>query len=113
MTVLTLSEFDRQAKLLSKRYKSYPEDLAKLVASLQTNPNQGTSLGGDIYKVRMAIKSKGRGKSGGARVITYWARVQHTLVLLTTYDKSDLANLPDGKVDGLLGAAREMLAQQP
>jgi len=40
------------------------------VDSLEENPIQGEALGKDCYKIRMAITSKGRGKSGGSRVIT-------------------------------------------
>ena len=42
-----------------------------LFEELSENPILGTSLGDNCYKVRVAIKSKGKGKSGGARVITY------------------------------------------
>lgn len=46
-------------------------DLENLIISLEENPMQGDELSPGIRKIRMAITSKGRGKSGGARVITY------------------------------------------
>ncbi len=61
--------FQKQAKRLAKRYKSFPDDLQKLVDELKQNATLGTPLGGNVYKIRLAISSKNKGKSGGARVI--------------------------------------------
>ena len=63
--------FEREVKRLSKRYASLKADLANLCQQLYANPHLGTDLGGGLRKIRMAITSKGRGKSGGARVITF------------------------------------------
>ena len=68
--VETIPTFDKQVKKLSKKHKSLKSDLAKLFDSLETDPTQGINLFEDNYKIRLAIKSKGKGKSGGARVIT-------------------------------------------
>ncbi len=87
--VIPLPEFIKQLKNLAKKYPSLKTDLASLEQALQETPRQGTSLGNDCYKIRIAIKSKARGKSGGARIITCVKIVQHTVYLLTIYDKSD------------------------
>lgn len=63
-------QFEREIKRLSKKYRSIKEDYANLLESLKENPMQGADLGKGIRKVRMAISSKGKGKSSGARVIT-------------------------------------------
>ena len=63
--------FERDAKPLLKKYASLRQELATLGEELQENPMLGTPLGQDCYKIRLAIKSKGKGKSGGARIITY------------------------------------------
>lgn len=55
----------------------------------------GTSLGNDCYKIRMAITSKGKGKSGGARVITFVQIIETTIYLLSIYDKADTSNISD------------------
>lgn len=68
--VLTTSNFKTDSKNLIKKYKSLKEELLELIELLEKFPNQGTPLGNDCYKIRLAIKSKGKGKSGGARVIT-------------------------------------------
>lgn len=64
-------EFLREMKHLSKRYKSLKEDLRNFGNDLLLNPEQGVSLGNNLRKIRIAITSKNKGKSGGARVITY------------------------------------------
>lgn len=66
-----LPEFERRAKALAKKYKSFIKDYDDFLDSLEKDPYQGTSLGRGVYKTRMAIVSKGKGKSGGARVLTY------------------------------------------
>ena len=62
---------------------------------LQTEPNKGTALGNDRYKIRLAIASKGKGKSGGARVITYLAIADTEVYLLSIYDKSEQPGIGD------------------
>ena len=66
-----LDEFERGAKALRKRYPSFESDYDTFLNELEKNPYGGESLGHHTYKNRMAIASKGKGKSGGARVITY------------------------------------------
>lgn len=66
-----LPEFERRAKVLAKKYKSFVKDYECFLDSLEKDPFQGTFLGMGVYKTRMAIASKGKGKSGGARVLTY------------------------------------------
>jgi len=65
------SYFTRQLKRLVKKYPSVKKEMIRLIESLESDPQQGTPLGKDCYKIRLAITSKGKGKSGGARVITH------------------------------------------
>lgn len=90
--VRTTSCFEKSAKRLSKRYRSIKSDLGALIELLSVNPEQGVELSPGIRKIRMSIESKGRGKSGGARVITYTIHVDETsgvVYLIDIYDKSD------------------------
>lgn len=57
-------------------------------------PEAGTPLGNNLFKIRLAIKSKGKGKSGGARVITLVLHRKETIVLLTIYYKSEVSDIP-------------------
>lgn len=94
--VNTTSDFDRAAKNLVKRYRSFKTDLKELIISLELNPNQGTELSPGIRKIRMAITSKGRGKSGGARVITFTITVSEKtgrVYLIDIYDKADYSTV--------------------
>lgn len=98
-------DFARQMKRLSKRYKSIKDDYAKLLTELRANPALGVDLGHHLRKVRMSIASKGRGKSGGARVITYafiLAEVDAEIKLLTIYDKSECESLTDKELVELM-----------
>ncbi|MBP6312639.1 MAG: type II toxin-antitoxin system RelE/ParE family toxin [Flavobacteriales bacterium] len=94
--------FKREAKRLAKRYATFTDDLEDLIDTLEVNPHQGIGLGGNCYKIRLAIRSKGKGKSGGARVITCVVAVRETVYLLSIYDKSDYESLSSDRVKDLL-----------
>ena len=99
--VRTIPPFDRQAKRLAKRYASLRQDLATLIESLHHDPQQGDALGNGTYKLRVAISSKGKGKSGGARVITHLVIRQRTVYLIAIYDKSEQASLTKREITEL------------
>ena len=97
--------FEREVKRLSKRYPSLKADLGKLREELYANPQLGTDLGGGLRKIRMAITSKGRGKIGGARVITFTVvvAVEETEInLLYVYDKAERASISRKEIEELL-----------
>jgi mRNA-degrading endonuclease RelE of RelBE toxin-antitoxin system len=100
--VRTIPTFDKQAKRLAKKYKSLKNDLSNLVKDLLDNPEQGVGLGQNCYKIRLSIKSKNKGKSGGARVITHIQIVDEEIFLLSIFDKSEKENLEDNELDELL-----------
>ena len=88
--------FLTEAKRLKKRYRSLTDDLVTFRASLEQNPFQGAELYPGIRKIRMPIASKGRGKSGSARVVTANAIVaehEGRIALLTIYDKQDFSTV--------------------
>ena len=93
--VIPVEKFKKEAKRLVKKYPSLKNELNELSSLLQENPTAGTSLGNNSYKIRIAIKSKGTGKSGGARVITYVVIENKEVYLLTIYDKTDLDSVDD------------------
>ncbi len=100
--VRTIPYFDRQAKRLGRKFKSFKNDLSELFDSLETDPTQGVALGNDCYKIRVAIKSKGKGKSGGARVVNHVIAVKEDVYLLTVFDKSEKENISDKELQKLL-----------
>lgn len=100
--------FLAEAKRLKKRYRSFNDDLEDFKKRLQENPFQGAELCPGIRKIRMSIKSKGRGKSGGARVITANAIIaehEGRIALLTIYDKEDTSTV---KLNVIKQMAREL-----
>ena len=76
-----------------------------MIEILRVTPQQGTRLGRDCYKIRLAIASKNKGKSGGARVVTCVKVIGQTVYLLTIFDKADRENLAEGELDALLAEA--------
>lgn len=100
--IYTTDYFDKELKKLSKKYPSLKEDFKALILLLKEEPFQGQALGKDCFKIRMAITSKGRGKSGGSRVITCVKIVSKSVFLLSIYDKSNKESISDKELDKLL-----------
>ena len=105
--------FKAEAKPLLKKYHSLPADLLKLQKQLSETPRLGLSLGGDVYKIRLKITSKGKGKSGGARVISMIetfivgyaepiSEEQINVNLISIYDKADVGNISDKELKNLI-----------
>ena len=113
VTVKITKSFSSAAKPLLKKYHSLSKDLFNLEKELIVTPRLGTSLGQDAYKIRLKISSKGKGKSGGARVISF---VETTLIsitekisdeeitvnLITIYDKANVDNISDKELKELI-----------
>lgn len=69
---------------------------------LEVNPQQGTPIGNDCFKIRLAISSKGKGKSGGGRIITHVQVNKNRVFLVSIYDKAEQDNLNDKELLELL-----------
>lgn len=96
ITVSVSDDFAKETKRLAKKYPSFKQDYKEFLDSIKENPLQGDEITKNIRKIRMAIKSKGKGKSGGARVITFniLTDVQNgQVVLLLIYDKEDASTV--------------------
>lgn len=93
--VIPIDKFKKEAKRLIKKYPSLRNELVELNVLLLTNPTVGTSLGNNACKIRISIKSKATGKSGGARIITYVVTENKEIYLLTIYDKGELDTIDD------------------
>ena len=103
--IKTAKSFDKEIKRLGKRYASIADDYAKLLLEISANPHLGTGLGGGLRKIRMAITSKGKGKSGGARVITFTVVVaveESEINLLYIYDKAERSSISKKEIEELL-----------
>ncbi|MDR3250071.1 MAG: type II toxin-antitoxin system RelE/ParE family toxin [Tannerella sp.] len=97
---LVTRRFDRSYKKLKKKYASLQSDLKQFKKDFAENHEMGTDLGGGFRKIRIAIQSKGKGKSGGARIITYELCLKAedgVIVLVDIYDKSEKETLNDSE----------------
>ena len=100
--IKTTSVFERQAKRLVKKFSSLKEEIQELIKELKEEPEKGTSIGNNCYKIRLGIASKRKGKSGGARVIIHVVFKDGIVYLLSIYDKSELENLTDSEILDLI-----------
>ncbi|WP_455668885.1 type II toxin-antitoxin system RelE/ParE family toxin [Phocaeicola sp.] len=99
------SRFKKAFKQLRKKYHSLDKDLESLITELEQNPTTGSDLGNGVHKVRMAISDKGKGKSHGARIITYTAVIsveEGVITLLTIYDKADQSTITEKEISSLV-----------
>ena len=97
--------FEKEVKRLAKRYPSLKSDIKALRDEILANPTAGTDLGGGLRKIRMRIASKGKGKSGGARVITFTVVVaveETEIILLYIYDKAERESVSAHEIEALL-----------
>jgi hypothetical protein len=104
--IIVTDNFKREAKPLLKKYSSLRHELEVLQKSLIEAPRMGARIAENVYKIRIAVKSKGRGKSGGLRIITFvWEVSQEdaiTIFLASVYDKSDEENISDKDLERII-----------
>jgi len=101
-SIETTETFRKEAKKLIKKYPSLKIELIKLNNNLEQNPFSGIHLGNDIYKIRIAIASKGKGKSGGYRILTQVKVINKKVFLFSIYNKGDIDNLTEAKINELI-----------
>jgi mRNA-degrading endonuclease RelE of RelBE toxin-antitoxin system len=95
-------EFEKSLKRLSKKYPSLKADYLAFLLELEKNPLIGDEIFPNCRKARIAIKSKGKGKSGGGRVIFYFEIVDDKIILLLIYDKSEIENVQTAFIEQIL-----------
>ena len=108
ITISVSDDFAKEAKRLAKKYPSFKQDYKDFLVSIKNNPLQGDEITKNIRKIRMAIKAKGKGKSGGARVITFniLTDIENGhVVFLLLYDKKDASTV---KVNVVKQLVRDM-----
>ena len=100
--VETTPNFEKEAKRLLKKYPSLRQELGNLVSELQENPLLGIDMGNNVRKIRLAIASKGKGKSGGGRVLSYCRIEKDTVFLFSIYNKGEQDDISDNKIKKLI-----------
>ena len=101
-SVLTTPNFDKEFKRLVKKYPSLKKEILQLAENLSLNPGIGTPLGSNVYKIRIAIASKGKGKRSGARVMTFLKVENETITLFSIYSKGEKNDISDNEINDLL-----------
>lgn len=102
-TVILTDNFKREFKRLFKKFRSLEQELVELCTIIFDNPNHGTLIrtlpnNNKVYKIRLAVKSKGKGKSGGMRVVSYSVALSGNVYLLSIYDKTEKTNISDKEI---------------
>lgn len=105
--VETIENFEREAKRLKKKFPSLKQEINDLIDILEENPFYGISMYDGFYKIRLGIKSKGKGKRGGARVITCVKVVAEKVYLISIYDKSEQSDISGAELIRLLNEISE------
>ena len=103
--IFVTKNFQKEAKKLSKKYKSLKQELTELNSIITTNPKIGTPIGLHTFKIRIGVKSKGKGKRGGLRVISYKIYVNQnniSVYLISIFDKSDQTSISKGLLKHLI-----------
>lgn len=100
--IIPTKRFEKEIKRLAKKFPSLKIEYGNIISVLEKNPKHGAPLGLDCFKIRLPIQSKGRGKSGGARIITFVVLKEQNIYLLTIYDKSEQADIPDKTLKELI-----------
>jgi len=102
--IVLTPDFKKDLKQIAKKHKQILKDIGGLIDKLTENPIMGTDLGQNVYKIRLAISGTNKGKSGGARVITYVVIADKTVFLADIYLKSEFdtadVNLLIGRLKG-------------
>lgn len=107
--IIPIASFSKELKRLAKKYPSLKTDFSNLLDILETTPQHGTPIGKNCFKIRLSIASKGKGKSGGARVITHLlvSLDNETLYLLKIYDKGEAETITDVELKELLNSIKD------
>jgi hypothetical protein len=95
-----------------KKFPSLRNELLQLEDDLQRNPKMGSPIGHNSYKIRLSVRSKGKGKSGGLRAISHLESDIIGLIdnengnivvnLISIYDKSETASISDNELQTLI-----------
>lgn len=101
-SIIPTHRFEKELKRLAKKFPSLKNEFARLIADISEHPERGTFIGNSCYKIRLAIASKGKGKRGGARIITYLYIETETVYLLTIYDKGEKADLKPNELKDMI-----------
>jgi len=104
--VLTIPEFDKSLKRLSRKFPSLKDEYQEFIEKSEKENVQGRSLGNGFYKARLSVKSKGKGKRGGLRIISYreviYKMEETEITLIAIYDKNEISSIDRKYLESLI-----------
>jgi mRNA-degrading endonuclease RelE of RelBE toxin-antitoxin system len=100
--IFPTNRFEKELKKLNKKFPSLKSEYANLITEISENPEIGTDLGHHCHKIRISIASKGKGKRGGARVVTYVYIESKSVYLLTIYDKGEKSDIKTNELKEMI-----------
>ena len=111
VVVIPTRTFERQVK----RIRVTRNELSRIISELERAPDQGDLIPGSGGARKVRFAGRGRGKSGGYRVVTALVsfRSADSLYLLAIYAKSDKVNLSQGEVNRLRKTLLELKSDRP
>ncbi|MCH7413699.1 hypothetical protein MM213_09395 [Belliella sp. R4-6] len=101
-SIIPTFRFEKELKRLVKKFPSLKSEFSGLIEDISKNPEMGAYIGNSCYKIRLAIASKGKGKRGGARIISHLYIYTETVYLLTIYDKGEKADLKQNELKEII-----------
>lgn len=101
MQFKTSSEFEKDVKRLSKKYRHIKDDLIAFMASFENEHTHATVIRNNIFKARLKNSDKTKGKSGGYRTYYYFI-IDDSVTFLTIYDKSEYETIDEKILDALI-----------
>lgn len=113
--IIITPDFTKDAKRLIKKYPSLKTELNVLTKQLEVDPFHGTQIMENVYKIRIAIKSKNKGKSGGARTVhfIYQSERLNEVYLLNIYDKSEFSSISNAVLESVIEQLkRDILSEE-
>lgn len=99
--------FKKEARRLVRKYPSLKTELQILSEQLIINPFLGIHLGNSVYKIRISIRSKGKGKRGGARIISKLRIVKNKIYLIYIYSKGERNDISEQELKNILSDIKD------
>jgi hypothetical protein len=85
-------------------------EVFKLIDLLAANPKAGVEIKGSGGCRKLRVAGKGKGKSGGFRVISFYSGVTIPVFLLTVFSKGERDNLTDAECNALKKITKNLVA---
>ena len=104
VNVESSTNFERQFKILYKRYRQIRADVQPIIMQLQSGEILGDRLSGltiIAFKVRVKNSDIQKGKSAGYRVI-YQVESPSRIILLTIYAKSNRSDISSNEIEEIV-----------